>query len=45
MPAIAENNTTVTLYPATKDDLLALVAQVAVPAFDMEKEDSIAFSG
>ena len=24
--AIAENNTTVTLYPATKDDLLALVA-------------------
>lgn len=40
--AIAENNTTVTLYPATKDDLLALVA-VHSAAFDMEKEDSIAF--
>ena len=40
--AIAENNTTVTLYPATKDDLLALVA-IHSAAFDMEKEDSIAF--
>lgn len=40
--AIAEDNTTVTLYPATKDDLLALVA-VHSAAFDMEKEDSIAF--
>lgn len=40
--AIAENNATVTLYPATKDDLLALVA-VHSAAFDMEKEDSIAF--
>lgn len=40
--AIVENNTTVTLYPATKDDLLALVA-VHSAAFDMEKEDSIAF--
>lgn len=40
--AIAENNTTVTIYPATKDDLLALVA-VHSAAFDMEKEDSIAF--
>lgn len=40
--AIAENNATVTLYQATKDDLLALVA-VHSAAFDMEKEDSIAF--
>lgn len=40
--AIAENNATVTLYPATKDDLLALVA-VHSAAFDMEKEDSLAF--
>ena len=40
--SIAENNATVTLYPATKDDLLALVA-VHSAAFDMEKEDSIAF--
>ena len=40
--AIAENNATVTLYPATKDDLLALVA-IHSAAFDMEKEDSIAF--
>lgn len=40
--AIAENNATVTLYPAIKDDLLALVA-VHSAAFDMEKEDSIAF--
>lgn len=40
--AIAEDNTIVTLYPATKDDLLALVA-VHSAAFDMEKEDSIAF--
>lgn len=40
--ATAENNATVTLYPATKDDLLALVA-VHSAAFDMEKEDSIAF--
>lgn len=40
--AIAEDNTTVTLYPATKDDLLALVA-VHSAAFDIEKEDSIAF--
>lgn len=40
--AIAEDNTTVTLYPATKDDLLALVA-VHSTAFDMEKEDSIGF--
>lgn len=40
--AIAEDNTTVTLYPATKDDLLALIA-VHSAAFDMEKEDSIAF--
>ena len=40
--AIAENNATVTLYTATKDDLLALVA-VHSAAFDMEKEDSIAF--
>ena len=32
--AIAENNTTVTLYPATKDDLLALVA-VHSAAFDI----------
>lgn len=39
---IAENNATVTLYPATKDNLLALVA-VHSAAFDMEKEDSIAF--
>lgn len=36
------NNATVTLYPATKDDLLALVA-IHSAAFDMEKEDSIAF--
>lgn len=40
--AIAEDNTTVTLYPATKDDLLALVS-VHSTAFDMEKEDSIGF--
>ena len=39
---MGDTSTSVTLYPATKNDLLALVA-IHSAAFDMEKEDSVAF--